>query len=315
MAGPYVIGVDGGGTKTRAVLADAHGRAITWGDGGPSNPTRVPAEQMRASLHQAIAGALGSAGVPLSSVAAICLGMAGSMGSEEVIRAAVADLVQGRPVSVVSDVVVAFWAAIRGDFGVVIISGTGSCAYGVGPDGRTAYSGGWGYLLGDEGSGFDIGRRGIAAALRASDGRGRPTVLLERLLEYFEVDTAREVVAPIYRPASGTPQSQIAGFAPVVVAAAEAGDEVARRILHRAGRELALMGTAVASSLGLGEREFDLALSGSVFTAGALITEPLAGVVRAGMPGAQVYVSEKPPALGAARLALRALDKGSDSVG
>jgi len=311
----YVIGVDGGGTKTQAVLAGADGRVLSWGTGGPANLNRVPLQQVRASLREAITGALGAdAGVPARAVGAVCLGIAGSTGSEDVIRAAISDLGLEAHVSVVSDVVIAFWAAIHGSFGALVIAGTGSCAYGVSTARATTAVGGWGYLLGDEGSAYDIGRRGMMAALRAADGRDEPTALLEELLQSLQVDTPRAVVPRIYQAAAGTTTDHIAGFAPVVATVAAAGDRVARSILHSAGNELGLMAMAVIDALSLRELEFDLALSGGVFKAGPLVTKHLASRVLAAAPGARIFVSERPPALGAARLALRDVGKDIEIV-
>jgi len=189
------------------------------------------------------------------------------------------------------------------------VAGTGSCAYGVGPQGEPARAGGWGYLVGDEGSGYDVGRAGIAAALRAFDGRGPATALVERLLQCFHLETASQVVPALYHPPGGDSKARISDFAPVVVQAALQGDSVSHDILCRAGRELGLSAVAVARQLALCDREFELGLVGGVFKAGGLIVEPLRDVVLQFAPQARIFVSPWPPALGAARLAWRAVGR------
>jgi len=306
----YVIGVDGGGTKTEAVLVDGCGRVVSWGTGSPSNPNRVSPEDVLVSLREAIGQALSrTENVSRPAIAAACLGLAGGTGNQELIRQAAARLGIGEQIIVVSDVVIAFWGAITKGFGVVVVAGTGSCAYGVGLQGQTARAGGWGYLAGDEGSGYDVGRAGMRAALRAYDGRGPSTTLVGRLLEFFHVETVSRVIPALYHPADGDSKTFVSAFAPLVVQAALEGDTVSQEILQDAGRELGLSAVAVARQLGLCDREFELGLVGGVFQAGDLIIAPLRDLVLQVAPKANVFISHRPPALGAARLALRAIGK------
>ena len=329
-----VVGVDGGGTKTEAVLVNEQGQVLGWGTGPPANPNRVSPEELLASLHEAIGQAMSGhdgvsreailaqapvsgtppaaasreailAQVPVSGTppAAACFGLAGATGNQELVQEVAAKLGIGEKVVVVSDVVIAFWSAITQAFGVVVAAGTGSCAYGVGPQGEPARAGGWGYLVGDEGSGYDVGRAGIAAALRAFDGRGPATTLVERLVQCFHLDTVSQAVPAIYHPSGGDSKARISDFAPVVVQAALEGDAVSQEILRHAGHELGLSAAAVARQLALCDREFELGLVGGVFKVGDLITGPLRDVVLQAAPQARVFVSPRPPALGAARLA------------
>ena len=306
----YVIGVDGGGTKTEAVLVDDRGRVLSWGAGGPSNPNRVSPEELLVSLQEAIGGALSRKdNSSRRSIAAVCIGMAGSTGNQGLIRQAAAKLGIGKRVIVVSDTVIAFWGAIAKAFGVVVIAGTGSCAYGVGPQGDTVKAGGWGYLIGDEGSGYDIGRAGITAALRAGDGRGPSTSLVERLLLFLHLKTVDKVIPEVYQPSNDDSKTCISDFAPLVVQAAREGDAVSQGILRCAGCELGLSAVAVARQLDLLDREFELGLVGGVFKAGDLITASLHDVVLKAAPQARIFVSHRPPALGAARMALQAIGR------
>jgi N-acetylglucosamine kinase-like BadF-type ATPase len=306
----YVIGIDGGGSKTEAVLVDERGQVLSWGRGNPSNPNTVPPEEMLASLREAIGQALSrhdnSSRYP---IAVTCFGIAGSTENQELIHEAAAKLGIEGQVIVVSDMVIAFWGAITKASGVVVIAGTGSCAYGVGPQGDVARAGGWGYLVGDEGSGFDIGRAGIRAALRAYDGRGPLTALAEYLLQFLHLETVSQVIPAIYHPPGDDSQTRISDFAPLVVRAALEGDPVSQDILRCASRELGLSALAVVRQLALCDQEFELGLVGGIFKAGELITAPLRDTVLKAAPRANVFVSHRPPALGAARLALRAIGR------
>lgn len=301
-----VIGVDAGGTKTQAVLTNEGGSPLAWGMGGCGNPTRVSAVQLRRSYQQAIGETLAGVDVAVrDAVKAICLGVAGASGRDDVIRDAVADLGLNAEIIIDGDVQIAFAAAIREWHGVIVIAGTGANAYGVGLDGRTATASGRGYLIGDEGSGYDIGRAGIAAALRADDGRGPSTGLLPRMLNFFEISRAEDVVQPIYDPGG---KAYISRFAPTVVEAAKADDIVAQGILNYAGRELGLNVLAVARRTGLTDEPFEVGLVGGVFKAGELVVASLRTTVLAVAPRAEIFISPNAPALGAARLALATLD-------
>ncbi|MCB0044245.1 MAG: hypothetical protein KDD92_02315 [Caldilineaceae bacterium] len=312
----YIIGVDAGGTKTQAVLTDQNENVFAWGKGGPANPTRISPERMCISLKEAITEAMRGSVLPDGSklpIDAICLGIAGG-GKQEaqtLIMETVAGLGITSKIIVVSDVVTAFWSAIPDGCGIIAIAGTGSSAYGVNAQGNAVIGGGWGYLVGDEGSGFDIGRSGMAAVLKAYEGRGPATILQEHLLSYLNLATIEEVRYAIYRPLEDDRKIAIAKFAPLVTEAAEEGDAVAQNILRHAGNEIGLNIVSVAQRLGLHDQAFESGLIGSVFKAGDLIINPLRDVVLSVAPNAKIFVSDTPPSLGAARLAIQMLQKQS----
>ncbi|HEY85165.1 MAG TPA: hypothetical protein G4N96_08670, partial [Chloroflexi bacterium] len=174
-------------------------------------------------------------------------------------------------------------------------------------------SGGWGYLVGDEGSAFDIGRSGMAAALRAYEGRGPATILQERILSYLNLTAIEEIRYAVYRSADSDNKTAISNFAPLVAQAADEGDAVSQHILRRAGSEIGLNIVSVAQRLGLCNQVFETELIGGVFKAGDLVINSLRDVVLKTASKAEIFVSNTPPALGAARLALRAL-KSDDAV-
>jgi N-acetylglucosamine kinase-like BadF-type ATPase len=147
------------------------------------------------------------------------------------------------------------------------------------------------------------------AAVRAYDGRGPSTALQERLLEFFQLETMRQILPQIYHPSDGDSRMPISSFAPIVVQAASEGDAVSEDILERAGHQLGLTAVAVVRKLALCDREFALGLVGSVFKAGDLVVRPLCDVVLEAAPQARIFVNRRPPVLGAAQLALREIGK------
>jgi glucosamine kinase len=243
----YYAGVDGGGTRTTLGLADAAGRELARRSGpaglvdprDPAASARVVAGLLREAREEA-----GLTEPPV----ALCAGLAGvgNPAEREAVRAAlVAEGVAAR-VCVTTDGEVALEGAMAGGAGVLLIAGTGSVAYGRAEDGRVDRCGGWGMIVGDEGSGWSIGRAGLAAALRAADGRGPRTALLPRLLETLELRDPRGIPPWAGRAEKG----DVAALAAHVIAAADGGDDVALGILRREAGELALHAVALASRLG-----------------------------------------------------------------
>ncbi len=305
----YIIGIDAGGTKTQTILTDLQKDVFICGYGNrPANPTRIPLKKASATLAEATAEVIRDGGFTPSDIAAVCLGVAGGGKKEHqaTIAAAVAKLGITGPILVVSDVVAAFWGAIPDGHGVIAISGTGSSAYGADKQGNTVTAGGWGYLVGDEGSAFDIGRSGINAALKAYEGRGPATLLQQKLLPYFQLNTLNEIRYAIYDPADINRKLVISQFAPLVTQTAAAGDPIAQDILRRAGNEIGLSIVSVAQRLGLCEQAFPVGLIGGVFKAGDLVVDPLRNTVLQSAPQANVFITKNSPALGAVRLAIQA---------
>jgi len=152
-------------------------------------------------------------------------------------------------------------SALDGTAGVALIAGTGSIALGRDSHGTTARVGGWGHIIGDEGSGYEIGRRGLQAAVRAADGRGQTTALLELMLQHWHLDKASDIIGQIY-PAGD--KAVIARLSPIVLMAARAGDKVARRIVQQAAGELALAVVTVSDILDFPATQIPLALAGGL---------------------------------------------------
>jgi N-acetylglucosamine kinase-like BadF-type ATPase len=275
VAPPYVLGVDGGGTKTRAVVADSRGRVLGEGHAGPSNPLRVGVNDSTKAVREAVERACLDAGVRRQDLSAAEVGLAGGKREDirERMRAALSAELGIESLEVVTDADIALYGATEGKPGLVVIAGTGSICCGVNARGRRACAGGWGPVAGDEGSGSWIARRALQSVARASDGRGRKTSLTEAAREYFKVERAEDLSTAVYAP--NMTNNRIAGFGRYVIEAAKRRDVVARAILDEAGRELACAASAVVKKLKMERERFQLAYVGGVFAAGNLILEPL----------------------------------------
>jgi N-acetylglucosamine kinase-like BadF-type ATPase len=299
-----VIGLDGGGSKTLAVLADRDGHELGRGTADASNYQVVGVEAASTAIVKAIRTAFESAGIAFQPTAGLCLGLAGVGRPED--RAWVEALVRrenlARNWTIANDGQLLLWAGTPDGWGVGIISGTGSIVYGRAADGREARAGGWGYILGDEGSGYAIGKAALQAVAQAADGRGPQTELTTRLLDYWNLERPWDLVGQVYR--SGVGRVEIATLAGVVSAAAQAGDSVAQTIEAQAGRELALQAAAVARQLEFGG-DVPTGLGGGVLAHNPRLAQYVIAEASAlGVTLAPVErVSE--PVVGAVRLARR----------
>jgi glucosamine kinase len=299
--GRWLLGIDGGATKTLAAVLDLEQRAIHLAHAGPSNEDAVGSRAAVAALLDVAEEAMGRAGIAAEQLAAAVLAVAGTDTDAIVrhVRAVHEDWI------VVNDVVGAWAAATGAQPGIGAISGTGSNVFGVGPDGRAWRVGGWGHLLGDEGSGYWLGVESIRAALHDRDGSGPQTALSEAVVDFFAAPSVEALASLVYsKPLS---KSEIAAFTVETCRLAEQGDAVARELYSRGAELLAGQVTVVARETGLVRVDsFPLGLIGSVFKAGPLFAEPLAAAVRESVPGAQVAIVEMAPVGGSLQLALRA---------
>lgn len=300
----HVLGIDAGGTKTRALLANQDG-AVVAAASGPGANLRTHGElEVEKVLHALVEQTEGEAGVKADAIA---LGIAGAdrADDQEVLRAILRRIGFGHRVVVTNDARIAFVAGSPLRVGLAVVCGTGSIAWGRNARGEIARAGGWGWHVGDEGSGFWIGERAIRAALRASDGRGQETALTAALLEHFRLARIDQLVRRVYD--AEYPRHEVALFAVRVADAAGAGDAVAASILADAAKELVLAAASVIARLGLGRDEsgYDVVLSGGTFAALPDLRENVAASLS--RPGASVRTLEVEPAVGAVRLALEEL--------
>jgi N-acetylglucosamine kinase-like BadF-type ATPase len=305
-----VLGIDGGGTRCTAVIAaapesragDASLSILGRGVAGPANPRVAGFDAAQANLAAAVAAARTAAGIGTARLAAACLGLAGVGRAEERDRMAAwaRETLAADHVAVMTDAEILFAAGTPPAWGIVLIAGTGSLALGRTQDGATDRCGGWGPLLGDEGSGYSIALAGLRAAARMADGRGPATALLATLQQRLGAAAPADLVARVHDPASS--RDRIAALATDVVAAA-AGDGVAEQIVAGAADELAHLVTTLAHRLGLAAGTYPLRLAGGLLCQAPTMRDRLlAGLGSAGASPGHVFVVED-PAAAAARMA------------
>ena len=272
MSEPLVIGVDGGGTKSVAWLApldDSSGQTVLGrGLAGPGNPRAAGFDVAQANIDAAIGAAFAEAKLPRATAAAACFGLAGAGRAAE--QEQIAAWATGRGIAarvrVCHDAEPILAAAAPDNVGIALIAGTGSLAWGRNAAGVTARAGGWGYLLGDEGSGYAIALAGLRAAMRAADGRGPQTDLLAGLLLKLGAASSHELVAMVYAPEMS--REQLAALAGVVFDYSTT-DELAGTIVSSAAWDLGELVVAVVRELSFSHSGYTLAMSG-----GALLHQP-----------------------------------------
>lgn len=294
------LGIDGGGSKTVCVVADD---AVTLGTAtaGGCNVVRLGEATARANLQTAIRESCAAAGLQPKDIDAAVIGVAGAASVAEVavaIRSALQELGL-REIEIVGDNVIAMEAAFGGLPGVVVMAGTGSIAFGRNAHGETARAGGYGFAVSDEGSGHWIGRAIVAASLRAFDA-GR-TESLNAVMAAWSLPDRDAVV----RKANATPPPDFAQLFPMVVEAATAGEEIARSVLHQAGRELAGLASAVLRRLWDERKPVRVALGGGVFAHAAQVRKTFYLALRESHPLAAVNFRPIEPTAGALWMARR----------
>jgi N-acetylglucosamine kinase-like BadF-type ATPase len=298
----HVLGIDAGGTKTVCHLADETGALLAETRGSGANLQAAGELHVEKVLHDVMSEALGSSGIV---PAVICLGIAGVDRPEDsVVVAGIMRRIGARARSiVVNDALVALEAGAPESPGVVIISGTGSIAYGRNARNEGARAGGWGHVLGDEGSGYWIGRAALRAVLREADRRGPRTALTALLLQHFGVPEAQGLIHEVYQ--STLRPAAIGALARCVQQAFTDGDAAAIGILKAAADELESSGVSVARRLELGYEPFPFILAGGIFRAVPWLREEMQRRLPLAVSNGSARLLEREPAAGAVSLALQ----------
>lgn len=301
------LGIDGGGTKTQAVIVDEHGRFHSTGLGGPSNYDDVGVPATQASVAQAVTAARQAADLTDAPFTAVFLGMAGVVSATD--RAIITQIAQNlnlapaEAVGVDHDCRIALAGGLSGRPGMVQIAGTGSSTFGINAAGKSWRAGGWGQLLSDEGSGYWLGVQVLQTAVRAYDGRLPHTLLLDQVKQHLNLSDMNDIMHRIY--SEGLSRTEIAALSPLAIAAAQAGDHTAWMLLQHGASLLADCVLAVANKLGFANGPSELALVGGMFKAGTVFERPFQEAVIAQLPHCRLIPAELPPVLGAAVLALQ----------
>jgi N-acetylglucosamine kinase-like BadF-type ATPase len=302
----FVLGFDGGGTKTDCVLMDEAQQVLARARGGPSNPMRVGFGGALASVCEAGRAAIHAANLAEAEIAVICTGLAGASQAEAASKMERL-LLQEFPatcVHVCTDLDLTLEAAGNGP-AIVLIAGTGSAAVGRGSDGGIARLGGHGPLLGDEGSAYDVGRRASMQAMRDFDRTQKNSPLGARILREIGVAGWPEFQSR----ATAVPDDVFPRVFSVVAGAAETGDAGARRFLQDAARELAGLVGELIERLEFTERRFSLVKSGGMIGSSKYFDQQIDECLRKVAPRAEFEGLALPPAEAAARIALKLLPK------
>lgn len=302
----FVVGIDGGGSKTRALLADERGERIAEATGDGSAVKPGEAVKSAGVIASVVRDVLDQADKSGTRPRVLCVGVAG-VGREserEALHEALVAEDLADDIVVQSDFLIALEDAFGDGPGVLLIAGTGSSAVGRSPAGSHARCGGWGPVFGDEGSGGWIGRRALSVVAAASDGREPETALTGAILTATESNEAADLI----RWATGANAGKLATLAPVVLSVADAGDLRANAIVSMAVEELALHIRALARQLFTDERaSVPVAFAGGLLAKGSPLRKRLEHRLRTAVPGAVLHVGEVDPGRGAVRAALRYL--------
>ncbi|BAY78460.1 ATPase, BadF/BadG/BcrA/BcrD type [Nostoc linckia NIES-25] len=317
---PYVLGIDGGGSKTVCVLMDDSGQVLGRGEAGGANYQSIGIGATFKSIESAIQVAANEARqiINIITIEAICLGLAGvgRASDIEVVKNLVLELQNSKilpitwalqPANIVicNDAFIALVGGIGHDVGIVVAVGTGSIVFGRNQQGNTKRVGGWGYILGDEGSAYKIAVAGMNAALKSYDGREIATSLVDAFKEHLNLESIEDLIEVIYRRQWGV--KQIAALAPIVDLAAASGDEVANNIIDDAVKELVKATSTVIDAIFIPDSIYEVVTTGSVWLTRSKIHERFSASIIKKFPFIQVIYPRFEPAYGAALLAFQRL--------
>jgi len=314
----YFLGIDGGGTRTTAWLANEAGTVLGRATAGPSNPLKVGFAAAQRELLRAARQALAVAAIsdrrhvrrrseaPVGGrrykgilLDAVCAGLAGVDRAEVhgPLFGWLHKAIPARHHLLTVDAAITLRAALGREPGIIVIAGTGSIAYGQDAQGRILRAGGWGIPFDDLGSGYDLGRKAVAAALQDYDLRGPHTLLTRRICRALGLQNITQVVM------LALTQDQIAALAPLVVDAARRGDGAARILCRQAGMNLAELASTLIRQLGWRKRHFRIFCAGGVFKSSATIRAVFKHFLRSAAPRAEVHLLRREPVEGALALA------------
>lgn len=264
----YVIGIDGGGTGSKGITADLKGRVLNRFRGSATNYNGGKKEDIDANMHALLEAACGDR--DRAGCQAVCIGSAGVSNKDAVrfLKQAVLDMGYTCPVMITADSVTAHAGALNNQEGIILIAGTGAICFGKKDNGDTMRTGGYGHLIDDEGSAYDIARRMLRAVVRAADGRGEATVLKELIFERLQISSLEEMISWLYR--KERTKKEIADLAVLIAKAQDAQDAAAQEILLQAAQALVEITAPVVEFF---DGKALIALSGSVLKCNKTVQE------------------------------------------
>ena len=308
----YVIGIDGGGTKTHLKALTRRRTAVGEAWGGASNLTALPRGQVEENLSRLLTVFFADSGLDPADCAGLCLGTAGAGSplAREALRTMLEGMLPGVPVQVTNDALPALYGGTLTGCGVILIAGTGSICLARNAAGEIWRTGGWGHILGDEGSGYAVSAAMLRAVLEAYDKRGPETLLTGLVLEHLGVSGPMDVVNYVYH--SGKGKSELASLAFLCDIAYNKGDISAQKILRNAAEELGRMAGAAASAVGLDRMQgTPCVCSGGMAVHSGPLRQELAAYLAREAPGLSLQECREDAAYGCALLAME--DEGAAS--
>lgn len=311
----YILGIDGGGTKTAMVLADQNCKSLASIETGQSNVHNASVKEITEQIRQGMFDLFKKARLSkLTRFDAVGIGLAGLDSKKDydvaknILKKALSGhLPDARKVKIVNDTVIGLWSGSQKKESICLIGGTGSNCYGVNKKGKEAWASGLGHVLADEGGGYYQGLRALKAAAKSFDGRGPKSLLEKMILKHYRVKDIRDLIPLIYYKPYG--KRDIGQLAYLVEEACKKGDKVALRIASDSADELVLMVKAVAEKLKFKKQSFDLVLIGGVIQGDPFVNRRFKRDVRKLYPNVNFIIPKDKPVAGAVWLALSNLKK------
>ncbi len=303
----YVVGIDGGGTKTHAILVSPDGTVVSETTGGPTNLQTVGAAQAAKLLFELIHECCVKGACDPDSLQSVVMGIAGAGRATD--KAALSDAIHAisvkkklvlKNIIVETDARVALEAAFAGGPGVALIAGTGSIALYRTEDGKILRSGGWGKLLGDEGGGYVLSRDALNAVMRQHDGRTEKTLLTMKAMKHFEASTIDELIPKIY-----VANGELASFAPAVLEAVVERDRVAHNVLVKNAGEMVELVRVLLMQV-RPKKKLPVALMGGLLENENVYAKMVRDKITGSLPNVVVQKPKFPAAFGAAIIGLNA---------
>lgn len=303
----FVIGIDGGGTKTLVKAADMNGSILASSEGGPANINSAGTLYVEDMIKGLIDDVIKKADKSMEDCKFICVGTAGADRPDD--KKVMEDIIKRTGFSggifVTNDAEIALYGGIGKGEGIIVISGTGSICYGRNLSGEICRVGGWGHIIGDEGSGYDIGIKALKCIMRSFDGREKPTLLTPMVLSFLGLKSPENLINYIYR--SGAGKKEIAKIAEIVDNAFKSGDALAGDILKESAYELFTCFSVVKEKLKFKDKPPYVVVSGSVLVKNKYVFTEFSTLVHRAYPMINVGFAKDDPAFGAVLIALNKL--------
>jgi N-acetylglucosamine kinase-like BadF-type ATPase len=298
----YYLGVDVGGTKSHAVIADSTGRVLGMGQGGPGNHENIGIDGFRKTLETIVQQALELSGIDQGEIVSAGFGIAGYdwPSDHEPHAQAIETLRLQLPYQIVNDAVIGLIAGTQDGWGVSVVAGTGNNCRGRDASGREGRIAGVGYWTGEHGGGNDLTTKAVQAIWHSWSKRGPETLLTPKFLEYVGAHDPLDLIEGLSRGRYSLGAAQ----APLVFEVANAGDPVAQECIRWVGRELGSLAVGVIRQLGFETLDFEVVLTGSLYKGSPLIAETMREIIHPVAPGARLVPLNAPPVVGAVLLAM-----------